>query len=248
MFLLGTDEPAWLRRTTVPLFISRRRLERLRTMPEAVGPWVLDSGGFTELHQFGEWRLGATEYAKRVCRYADEIGGMLWAAPQDWMCEPSALAMSGRTVAEHQRLTVDNFVRLRSILGPLLVPVLQGWRRDDYLRCVDLYDRAGVDLDLEATVGLGSVCRRNADGDIGAIIAALQPLSLHAFGVKGDAYVANVDRLKSADSMAWSLTARHSAPLRGHTHRRCHHCLEYALRWRSRLLERAARPRLFAMP
>lgn len=248
MFLLGTSEPDWLRRTNVPLFISRRRLQRLRTLYEARGPWVLDSGGFTELHQFGEWRLTADEYGKRVKRYADEIGGMLWAAPQDWMCEPSALAMSGRTVAEHQQLTVNNFVQLRDILGPLVVPVLQGWHRDDYLRCVDLYDRAGINLNQEPTIGLGSVCRRNADSDISAIIAALQPLSLHAFGVKGDAYVANVDRLKSADSMAWSFTARYSPPLPGHPHRRCHHCLEYALRWRTRLLERAAVPRLFAMP
>ncbi len=34
-------------------------------------------------------------------RYRDEIGCLLWAAPQDWMCEPWITAKTGLTVAEH---------------------------------------------------------------------------------------------------------------------------------------------------
>src|SRR6266700_1518806 len=37
------------------------------------------------------------------------------------------------------------------------LPVLQGWSRDDYHRCVDLYLRAGVDLTAGPLVGVGSV-------------------------------------------------------------------------------------------
>lgn len=84
---LGTHEPAWLPRTTVPLFISRRRLERRKSMPRSVGTWALDSGGFTELSLHGRWELPPPEYIQKVRRYRDEIGGMQWAAIQDWMCD-----------------------------------------------------------------------------------------------------------------------------------------------------------------
>ena len=245
LFYLGVGSDAhWLATSDVPLFISRRRLQNRRTFPRAVTRWVLDSGGFTEMHKFGEWRLSSSDYAVQVMRYADEIGHLDWVAPQDWMCEPSALAMSGRTVAEHQDLTVRNFVDLRQRLGLLVVPVLQGWDYDDYLRCVDLYAAEGVDLESERTIGLGSVCRRQAEGDIARIIASLMPLRLHAFGVKGNAFVANSDRLISADSTAWAYQARYSPPLPGHTHKHCHHCQVYALRWRRRLLRRLDQLRL----
>ena len=245
-FYLGTDEPSWLLRTDVPLFISRRRFQRIKTFPVASGRWALDSGGFTELHKYGQWTLSATDYVGLVRRYADEIGNLDWVAPQDWMCEPSALGASGRTVAEHQRLTTNNFLELRGQLGSLVIPVLQGWELDDYRRHVEQYEQAGVDLFSEDRVGLGSVCRRNADGEISQIVAEFFPMRLHGFGMKGDSYVRNEDRLASADSMAWSFTARHSAPLPGHPHRTCNHCLEYALRWRERLVRQASVPRLFS--
>jgi hypothetical protein len=245
VFYLGVDDAHWLGDIGVPLFVSRRRLHKRRTLPRAAERWALDSGGFTEMHKYGEWRLSSSDYASQVKRYADEIGRLDWAAPQDWMCEQSALGMSGRTVAEHQDLTVQNFLDLRQRLGELVIPVLQGWEFDDYQRCVELYDKAGVDLTKESTVGLGSVCRREADREITRIIDSLQPLRLHAFGVKGESYVRCEHLLASADSMAWSYTARYDMPLPGHTHRRCHHCQVYALRWRSRLLARTRQLRLF---
>ena len=73
-FWLGTHEPSWLRRTDVPLFVSTRRLQRLRRLPSAVGPWALDSGGFTELSMFGEWQTSPAQYAAHVRRYAAEVG------------------------------------------------------------------------------------------------------------------------------------------------------------------------------
>jgi hypothetical protein len=87
-FYLGSPEPAWLKRTDVPLFISHNRLKRCKTLPRALGPWALDSGGFTELQRHGMYRLTAADYAAAVRRYRDEIGGLEWVAPQDWMCEP----------------------------------------------------------------------------------------------------------------------------------------------------------------
>jgi hypothetical protein len=65
-FYLGVPEPAWLARTSVPLFLSRRRLARQRSLPRARGPWALDSGGFTELSLYGRWQTGERQYAAEI--------------------------------------------------------------------------------------------------------------------------------------------------------------------------------------
>ena len=140
------------------------------------------------------------------------------------MCETSALRATGLSVEEHQIKTVRNFLQLRDMLGPILIPVLQGWSRDSYLQCVDMYEREGVDLNKEAVIGLGSVCRRNADTEITEIIESLQPLNLHGFGIKGVTYNSNKHLLTSADSMAWSFWARYEPPLDGCTHQSCANC------------------------
>ena len=220
----------------VPLFVSRRRLERRVVLPVASHRWVLDSGGFTELHKNGGWQMSVASYAEIVNRYIDEIGMLDWAAPQDWMCEASALRATGLSVKEHQVKTVRNFLELREILGPILVPVLQGWSKDSYLECVDMYEREGVDLSKEAVIGLGSVCRRHADVEISEIIESLQPLNLHGFGIKGAAYKSNKQLLTSADSMAWSFWARYEPPLKGCTHQSCANCRLYALQWREKMV------------
>jgi len=250
LFYLGIKPPMWLETLDVPMFLSRRRLEKRRTLPRAATRWALDSGGFTELGQYGEWRLPTADYITQAERYAAEIGLLDWVAPQDWMCEPSMITGTGLDVPEHQRRTVRNFQELRQALGPLVIPVLQGWEPDDYLRCVDLYQHAGIDLTQEPTVGLGSVCRRNADSEITRIIDSLQPLRLHAFGVKGTSYINNHHIITSADSMAWSRQAFFAPRLPECTHaaKQCWDCSRYALRWRKRLLDRTNQPRLFAPP
>ena len=239
-FFLGTPEPYWLRRDDVtgPFFVSRSRLARLKKLHETKHRWALDSGGFTQLHKYGTWTISSEEYANFVKRCDDEIGNLAWAAPQDWMCEETALRQSGLSVREHQDRTISNFLDLRQRLGSLVIPVIQGWDRDEYLECCDLYEKAGVDLSSEDVIGLGSVCRRNADSDIAEIINTLQPLNLHGFGIKGKSYLENHGNLVSADSMAWSFTARHSDPLPNCSHRKCSWCYEYADLWRSRILNK----------
>jgi len=52
----------------------------------------------------------------------------------DWMSEPIMLAKTGLTVAVHQARTVANYLALRDLAPDLpFIPVLQGWRLDDYL-------------------------------------------------------------------------------------------------------------------
>lgn len=225
----------------MPLFVSRRVLEGRRRLPRATGRWVLDSGGYTQLSRPPHrWTITTDEYAEEVERFADEIGGLDWVAPMDWMCEPNVRAGTGLSIAEHQHRTVENFLALRDRLGPLVVPVLQGWEPDDYLVCVALYAAAGVDLASEAVVGLGSICRRHQDAKIRVVLRELAPLELplHGFGVRGSILADTADGLlASADSMAWSFDARRNhPPLPGCRHKRCSNCPRYALRWRENLL------------
>ena len=268
-FWLGTHQPGWLAKAGVPLFVSDVRLRAYRRLPVAAAPWALDSGGFTELQRFGRWTIGPAEYAARVRRYRDVIGGLTWAAPQDWMCEPIVIAggRAGRmrftgtrlTVAEHQRRTVASYLELRGIAPDLpFIPVLQGYTCEEYQRCADLYAAAGIDLAAEPLVGLGSVCRRQGTAEAHQIITALHArriTRLHGFGVKILGLQRYGHLLASADSLAWSEDARRRGrPIpgcpphlpgcpprcRAH-HANCANCLRYALHWRATKVLAAAR-------
>lgn len=244
LFYLGTHLPHWLRTTPVPLFISHRRLKDRRTFPRALQPWALDSGGFTELSLHGRWATSPSDYVTAVRRYADEIGMMQWAAPQDAMCEPWVLdncqSWLGGTVDAHQRWSVDNLLELRTLASDLpFIPVLQGWDDDDYLRHVEMYVDAGVSLFDEPLVGLGSVCRRQATGQIVRIVKMLSALGLrlHGFGVKTAGLAQYANHLVSADSMAWSLAGRRQHPCPQSFNKNCASCWHFALDWHSRIME-----------
>ena len=100
-FYLGTHQPAWLRTADVPLFVSHRRLVGRRNLSDlrACCSWALDSGGFSELSLYGEWRTEPFEYVQWVKGYDLEIGNLDWAAPQDWMF--SRLPKSVGPTADH---------------------------------------------------------------------------------------------------------------------------------------------------
>jgi hypothetical protein len=236
-FWLGTHETSWLRKTTVPLFISHRRLAPRKTLPRAAGAWALDSGGFTELNKPPHrYVMTEDEYVEAVQRYQAEIGGLAWAAPMDWMCEPFVLEQTGLTVREHQQRTVENYLRLRD-RGPF-IPVLQGWELSDYLDCITIYEAHGVDLTAVPLVGVGSVCRRQNEDDIGRIFWEINRAGIrcHGFGVKKRGLALYGGLLASADSLAWSYNARKNPPLPGHTHKSCANCIDWALMWRDDVL------------
>jgi len=243
IFYLGTGEAHWLWNDPppYPLFISRRRLDRYRNYKPAVQSWALDSGGFTELNMFGEWRTTPSQYVTKIRRYRAEIGRLEWAAPQDWMCEPQVLTKTGRSVEIHQRLTVENYLELRHQAPELpIIPVLQGWHPDDYLRHVERYQNVGIDLFAEPLVGIGTLCRRASLRPVQDLIERLHAdgLSIHAFGVKQDGLPSIGDDLTSADSLAWSFTARMaSGKLCGTSHgaRKCSTCRIWATVWADRV-------------
>jgi len=70
---------------------------------------------------------------------------------------------------------------------------------------------------------VGSVCRRQATGEIEEIVHSLASIGIriHGFGVKAGGLVRYADCLVSADSLAWSFGARRSAPLAGCLHANC---------------------------
>lgn len=187
-FYLGTGQPSWLERIDVPLFLARNAMPK-RRMPRARTSWCLDSGGFSALDK-GAWhlrtrhpyRFTTTEYAADVRRYQQEIGMLDWAAPMDWVCEPFVVWKHDLGVRVHQERTLANFAQLRADLGDVIIPVLQGWEAADYAAHVEMYDSAGFDLRQERVVGVGSVCRRLADTEIGSVLRLVESygIRIHA--------------------------------------------------------------------
>ena len=242
-FYLGTNKANWLQKSTVPLFISHRTLKPIRTRKPSKVDWCLDSGGFTELTLHGEWKTSPEEYAFFANMYRNGFGRMQWASQQDWMVEDFMLTRTGRTLQDHQTLTVQNWLDLKRIAPNFpFIPVIQGQTTEHYLDHVRQFKDAGVDLRTFDTIGIGSVCRRQASNEIEPIITELHAygLSLHGFGMKTLGLRKIAHKMRSADSMAWSFKARmerlrlpdctHKAP-------RCSDCLTYATQWRNELLE-----------
>lgn len=223
-----------------------------KTFPRALEFWALDSGGFTELTKWGRWRTSAPEFVADVRRYRDEVGKLSWSSIMDWMCEPEQLARTGKTLREHQQRTVDSLLELEALAPEIQwAPALQGWTVGDYLECIELYDRAGVNLLDYETVGVGSVCRRQHTEEAAEIIETLAgvlgPNRLHGYGFKRTG-IRRVGRLlRSSDSMAWSKIARehwreHGGPIVPTCHHgksgtgSCANCAVWALKWREMVL------------
>jgi len=191
--------------------ISINRI-RERKSAFSVNRWIMDSGAFTEISTYGGYRHDVAEYAA-AARLWSEVGRLEAIVAQDWMCEPWIIQKTGLSVDEHQRLTVERYDALvgEALPAPVL-PVLQGFLPTDYLRHVRQYSSR---LRPDMWVGVGSVCKRNGrPSEVATILATIKSerpdLRLHGFGLKKTALLDPSVRvhLHSADSMAWSYSAR----------------------------------------
>lgn len=225
-FYTGLHHP-WDAENFDRAFVSVNTLRR-RRKPIRSKKVILDSGAFTELCREqdvdedgnqvpNDYRDGVNVYAahiRRIKRLVELGGGELeMAVSQDYMCEEFILAKTGRTITDHQKLTIERYDALiDEWTGVLIMPVLQGYAPEDYVRHIGMY---GDRLTKGMRVGVGSVCKRNADPrailDVLTAIKLVRPdLRLHGFGLKITALSNGLIRalLYSADSMAWSLNAR----------------------------------------
>lgn len=247
-FMLGVSEPSWSWNGNAAgtVFVSARRLARRKSeFPQATVPLCIDSGGFTELRMHGGWKTTPEEYVALVRKVARGTRNLEWAAIQDWMVEDDALAATGLTLADHQRLTVESFVTLRELAPEVRwLPVVQGQTLADYLAHVEMYRAAGVDLRDMARVGLGSVCRRHSSDEILAIVRELhgRGIRLHGFGMKTQGLERAGGMLRSSDSLAWSLDGRQISRKTGRRDSKgasLANSQEFAEAWRERM-DRAA--------
>lgn len=173
-------------------------------------PWYgidrlfVDCGGYSFMMGKGEYGpIG--EYVDYLRRWQPELYAL-----RDYPCEPDVLDKHGRTVEQHQQMTIDAHIETLEAVGDLdgkPVTVIQGWNPEDYLRHIDMAREAGLPLDY---VAIGSVCRRNAETAIERVCMAvrdeLPDAHLHAFGVKTSIFDKTMCKsiLDSADSLAYS--------------------------------------------
>lgn len=177
-----------------------------------VNKWILDSGAFTQIRQYGRFLMEPKWYAWRIEKLS-RSGQLVAAVIQDWMCEPSCINKTGKSKEEHQELTVKSYVELQQLVkGTRLMPVLQGYYVKDYVRHLKEY---GDLLKPGAWVGVGCLASRNHRvGIIEAILEAIKSersdLHLHGFGLKTSSlsYSPIPKLLYSCDSVAWSLAGR----------------------------------------
>ena len=210
-FFVGVHQPCDAHEVDAA-FISIHRIAKRRSSFQ-VGDWIMDSGAFRTIEVHGGYPEPPEAYAAQIRRWARN-GNLLAAVSQDYMCEPHMLAITGLTIADHQRLTIERYDALMAcdLGGVYLMPVLQGYTPADYVRHLEMY---GDRLAHGAWVGVGSVCKRNGDpAAIEEVLLAIKrrrpDLRLHGFGIKTTALRSPIVRalLWTADSMAWSFAAR----------------------------------------
>jgi len=195
-------------------FISINRLIK-RKKDFGIRTWIMDSGAFSQVLTEGEHSLTAKEYADQIKRWS-RCGILVRAVAQDYICIDSILEKLGRTVEEHQEMTIRNYVDLiqetKDCDVPIM-PVLQGYEPEEYATHVQDY---GSLLKANAWVGIGSIARKNTNPELvlnilNAIDEVRPDLRLHGFGIKKTCLQDSAirDRLFSADSMAWNYACRY---------------------------------------
>lgn len=192
-------------------FISVNRV-RNRKSNFPCNDFILDSGAFTEISSHGKYRDEPEVYASQIDRWRKN-GGFQAAVTQDYMCEPFILQRTGLSVRDHQRLTIDRYVKLKRATTATIMPVLQGFKASEYIEHLEMYDKLGL-VNIGMRIGVGSVCKRNSnvaavEDLLLEIKAAVGGMKLHGFGLKTTALESDRvwDALYSADSMAWCYAA-----------------------------------------
>lgn len=229
------------------ILVNYGRMRKLVKLPRATAPWALDCG-INEIMSNGTHLTTPEQYAADVRRYVAEVGRLEWVGPQDWPGAARVLALTGLTVHEHQRLTIESVKTLRRLLGDLVdvLAVITGDTPEDYERHIEMYSAAGIDLTREKLVGVGALLGRPS-GEVARIVRALHAAGvtrMHGFGLKTGSLALIGHLLASTDSTDWQREGRYDVGLCRHEGSRVRwetNCPEYAREWRARQQEIAAR-------
>ena len=171
--------------------------------PVANRPLVCDSGGFLAHQRFGGFPYSVDQLADWASDWQAD-----WCATPDYPCEPE---LAQGEVQRRLELTVERAAEaLQRRPDVPWRPVLQGWALPDYLRCWELYAKAGI-----TPKAVGTLCRRNKAKQIAQIMAGIQAerpgFRYHLFGVKLSALKEAPIRQTAAslDTAAWSMDGAH---------------------------------------
>jgi len=177
-------------------------------------PWFgidnlfVDCGGYSLLKSDSE-HPPLDEYIRYLQRWQPDRYVL-----RDYPCEPDLLDDLNETVESHQQNTLDDHIEMlerTDSLDGTPYPVIQGWRVEQYLDCIDLFRDHGIPLN---SLGVGSICRRNAANEIQEILREIRrelpDANLHGFGVKVSMFKMQgvSELLDSADSLAYSYATR----------------------------------------
>jgi hypothetical protein len=176
-------------------------------------PWFgidnlfVDCGGYSLLKSDAE-HPPLDEYIRYLQRWQPDRYAL-----RDYPCEPDLLDDLNETVESHQQKTLEDHIEMlerTDSLDGISYPVIQGWSIEQYLDCIDLFRDHGIPL---TSLGVGSVCRRNAAGEIQSVLREIRrelpDADLHGFGVKVSMFKMQgvSELLDSADSLAYSYAA-----------------------------------------
>src|SRR5690348_2792520 len=102
---------------------------RRRKGPFEVRDWMMDSGAFSQILRHGGYPNPPELYAAEIVRWSTN-GNLLCAVSEDYMVAPAMLERTGLTVADHQRMTIERYDRIRAAVPPNIhiLPVLQGYK------------------------------------------------------------------------------------------------------------------------
>jgi queuine/archaeosine tRNA-ribosyltransferase len=212
MFVYMTlDHVAYIKYVDNMCWSFKQLRKRKKELPKCKGLFLMDSAGFTELSDNGYYSFDIDEYLRCVRRFAPD-----YFVNMDWMCEPTIIQKTEKTVRLHIALTVENYQNMVKKMSEdeikRCIPVIQGWGILDYFYCIEKYEEKGL---LAPYMGIGSVCRRNSTHEIAKIISMIKGelpnVKLHGFGIKKsviDLLPNNV--LHSIDSAAYMFQKKHN--------------------------------------
>lgn len=189
------------------------------------------------------------------------FGGQTYVGTRRFL-DPQGKLSYKQLVTEHQLRTVANFKELEKTWREyqragwtrkdcLVKPTIQGIPGDpeSYLDCAQMYEDHDVRLSDYSVVGIGSVCRIQAEPVIEHLARGLDELKLplHWFGLKLTGLPKVWPSIASSDSQAWGVDARRADRLEGCTHIRqrgkyvgqsstCANCPRYARFWHGKVI------------